>query len=382
MHKLQPISIDLVQYPGDMTQPYETTYDTGAAVMTTTWEETAAVAWTEPPRYRVFSGGWVEYFTEDGSPYYYNETLDESSWLLPEGAVEIVTEELPVESEGLQQHTSVWADPNYYKDTTVSAMATESSDKISSTNFFAPSNTVSDDDTSEISFDDGAADESVASSLSSGQREVARIASENAAMNQKILTEMITDWNPGNIGSNIDLIYKIVGTFLYFNICYFYTMSFTEMDYRSSIGSTVTFAEQDSVIEFVPTEAISDMQGKEVMVTREATSRSIGELSDRERQILAFKEFSSSLGSAKVKAAPSPSSIVKVSERIEENATTSNNSDIQPPVWSPDPTSKFHNSQFRSQSEMSVDNAITYSCENPRRYETYVMSHIIPKIIL
>ena len=213
MHKLQPISIDHVQYPADTTQTYKPTDETGAAVTTTTWEETAAGAWTEPPRYRVFSGGWIEYFTEDGSPYYYNEALDESSWLLPEGVVEIVTEELPVESEGLQQHTSMWGDPNYYKDATISANVTESSDKISSTNFFASSNLVSDDDTSEISFDDGAADESVASSLSSGQREVARIASENAVMNQRILTEMIMDWNPGNIGSNIHLIYSIVDNF-------------------------------------------------------------------------------------------------------------------------------------------------------------------------
>ena len=34
---------------------------------------------------QTYSGGWVKYFTDDGSPYFYNEAIDESSWELPDG---------------------------------------------------------------------------------------------------------------------------------------------------------------------------------------------------------------------------------------------------------------------------------------------------------
>jgi len=116
------------------------------------------------------------------------------------------------------------------------------------------------------------------------------------------------------------------------------------------------------------------MQTKEILVTREGTSSAV-ELSDRERQILAFKEFSSSLGSkAKVQHEGSAQKVLvqQGSDDVGINsngtdAATSINDEMQPPIWSPDPMSKFHDSKVRFQSENSVENAITYSCENPRR---------------
>jgi len=199
-HRVQPISIDLVECTTSSgVEDYnETTAGTGAGLMDAQPSDNVAVAAiSTAPQYRAFSGGWIEYFTEDGSPYYYNEAADESSWYLPEGVVDIVPSGTEEHFEtDLQIHSSIWADPSYYKDGTES--------KSSSINMTA--NILADDDTSEVSFDDGGANESVASSLSSGEREVARIASENAAMNQMLLAKMVTEWNPGNIG-RFDSIY-------------------------------------------------------------------------------------------------------------------------------------------------------------------------------
>ena len=32
-----------------------------------------------------YTEGWIQYFTEEGVPYYYNETSQDSVWEMPEG---------------------------------------------------------------------------------------------------------------------------------------------------------------------------------------------------------------------------------------------------------------------------------------------------------
>ena len=40
--------------------------------------------------YRVYTGGWVECFSDEGDAYYYNEHTGESEWELPEGCREVL----------------------------------------------------------------------------------------------------------------------------------------------------------------------------------------------------------------------------------------------------------------------------------------------------
>ena len=124
------------------------------------------------------------------------------------------------------------------------------------------------------------------------------------------------------------------------------------------ISISIKFASIHSVREFVSTDMIADAAfAKETLVTREALPAELPvALSDRDREIHAFKEFSASF------AKP-----FKPSGEIIDRAVPAEDNKGRQLVWSPDPTSKYHNldAPKHQLSDRSIEQAITFSCENP-----------------
>ena len=55
--------------------------------------------------YRIFSGGWVECFTDEGDVYYYNEMTGSSEWELPAGCQEVFARSHELDGQQQQEET-------------------------------------------------------------------------------------------------------------------------------------------------------------------------------------------------------------------------------------------------------------------------------------